>query len=72
MNADALRSIPRRELLRLHVEAVWGVTVPELMDGDLELSAGQPEQPEESGPLWEMYSARFADGGGGRLWRADA
>lgn len=71
MNADAQRSIPNRELLRLHVEAVWGVIVPELIDGDLELSPRQSERAKEPGPLWEMYSARFADGGSGRLWRAD-
>ena len=54
MNADAQRSIPNRELLRLHVEAVWGVIVPELIDGDLALSPRQSERAKEPGPLWEM------------------
>lgn len=63
-----------RELLRLHVAAVWYVAVPALIDDEAELDADQPEPPEDEPslrPLPNGYHARLADGGSVRLWRAD-
>lgn len=62
-----------RELLRLHVEAVWYIRVPELAGDEAELAVQRPEPPEdkpEQLPAWATYQARLAGGGSVRLWRA--
>lgn len=54
-----------RELLRLHVEAVWGITLPPL-DASLDtftVSAGEPP--------WSLYVATLANGSQVVIWRAD-
>lgn len=51
-------------LLRLHVEAVWYLTLPDIYSGDTTL-------PEAAQPPWALYLARLTDGQRVRLWRAD-
>ncbi|HEX8032978.1 MAG TPA: GNAT family N-acetyltransferase [Ktedonobacterales bacterium] len=51
-------------LLRLHVEAVWHLTLPDIHNGDNTL-------PETVQPTWALYLARLTDGQQVRLWRAD-
>lgn len=51
-------------LLRLHVEAVWYLTLPDIHSGDNDL-------PEAVQPPWALYLARLTDGQRVRLWRAD-
>lgn len=51
-------------LLRLHVEAVWYLTLPDIHTGDNDL-------PEAVQPPWALYLARLTDGQQVRLWRAD-
>lgn len=51
-------------LLRLHVEAVWYLTLPDIHSGDNVL-------PETMQPPWALYQARLTDGQRVRLWRAD-
>jgi hypothetical protein len=53
-----------RTLLRLHVEAVWGVQLPSLVQNEVELLR------EGSQPSWKLCAAEIA---GGRLhiWRPD-
>jgi predicted GNAT family acetyltransferase len=53
-----------RALLRLHVEAVWHLTLPDIHGGDTTL-------PEVVQPPWALYLARLTDGQRVRLWRAD-
>ncbi len=53
-----------RTLLRLHVEAVWGVTLPSLILNDVELL------PEGSQPSWNLCAAELASGRV-HLWRPD-
>ncbi len=53
-----------RTLLRLHVEAVWGVRLPSLMLNDVELLA------EGSQPSWNLCAAELASGRV-HLWRPD-
>lgn len=52
----------QRELLRLHVEAVWGIAVPPLDSDDVALAEGVT-------PKWVGYHARLSDGDL-RIWRA--
>lgn len=52
-----------RELLRLHVEAVWGIPVPQLDTADVTLAEGVT-------PRWKVYHARLTEGEA-RIWRAD-
>ena len=59
------------ELLRLHIEAVWNVDAPKLTGDEAQMPPGQREPCEDVGPLWAGYSARCADSGALRLWRAD-
>src|SRR5437868_9880438 len=51
-------------LLRLHVEAVWHLTLPDIHSGDTTL-------PEPVQAPWALYLARLTDGQQVRLWRAD-
>jgi hypothetical protein len=53
-----------RVLLRLHVEAVWGVKLPPIIQNNVELLR------ESSQPHWKLYSAEI---GGDRvnIWRPD-
>lgn len=51
-------------LLRLHVEAVWYLTLPDIHSGDNDL-------PKAVQPPWALYLARLTDGQQVRLWRAD-
>lgn len=53
-----------REFLRLHLEAVWRISLPPLVGGDVELTA------EGAQPPWSLYRARFADGDAVTVWRA--
>jgi len=53
-----------RTLLRLHVEAVWGVQLPSLMLNDVELLQ------EGSQPSWTLCGAELASGRV-HLWRPD-
>ncbi len=53
-----------RALLRLHVEAVWYLSLPDLHTGDVTL-------PDTVQPPWSLYLARLTDGQRVRLWRAD-
>jgi hypothetical protein len=53
-----------RELLRLHLEAVWGIHVPPIVGRSVDLD------PDEALPPWELYLAHF----GGihvAVWRPD-
>ncbi len=53
-----------RTLLRLHVEAVWGVRLPPVVENDGELL------PESARPSWKLWAGDIA---GGRIyiWRPD-
>lgn len=56
--------LSERELLRLHLEAVWGVHVPPIVGYSVDL------EPSEALPPWELYLAHF----GGihiAIWRPD-
>ena len=53
-----------RTLLRLHVEAVWGVQIPSLLVNDVELLR------EGSQPSWKLCAAEIA-GGRVHIWRPD-
>lgn len=44
-----------RALLRLHIEAVWGIRIPPLDDTAIELSAALPLPP------WSLYQAQLVD-----------
>lgn len=54
-----------RALLRLHVEAVWGVRLPSLEQNDVSLL------PESLLPSWKLCAAAIADGRV-RIWRPDS
>lgn len=54
-----------REFLRLHIEAVWGISVPPLDAASVELLPGAL-------PPWQLYLARLATGEQITLWRPDA
>ncbi len=53
-----------RALLRLHVEAVWGVRLPPIVQNDTELL------PESFRPSWKLCAAEIADGRV-HIWRPD-
>src|SRR5207237_1656741 len=53
-----------RTVLRLHVEAVWGVQLPSLLVNDVELLR------EGSQPSWKLCAAEIA-GGSVHIWRPD-
>src|SRR5436305_11326532 len=53
-----------RTLLRLHVEAVWGVRLPSLMLNEVELL------PEGDRPSWKLCAAELASGRV-HIWRPD-
>src|SRR5713226_7901032 len=53
-----------RTLLRLHVEAVWGVRLPSFLLNDVELLR------EGSQPSWKLCAADLA-GGRVHIWRPD-
>lgn len=52
------------EMLRMHVEAVWGVWLPRLDYGDVEIAPGGASVP------WGLYTGELA-GGLVRIWRRD-
>src|SRR4051812_3065035 len=58
------RVCTRAELLKLHVEAVWGVRLPPLTVGDIELCVGGEM------PHWALYVAALGNDQV-RLWRPD-
>jgi predicted GNAT family acetyltransferase len=51
-------------MLRMHVEAVWGVRLPWLGYGDVEIAPGSASVP------WDLYIGELA-GGLVRIWRQD-
>src|SRR5260370_7198076 len=53
-----------RTLLRLHVEAVWGVRLPPVVENDGELL------PESAWPSWKLWAGDIA-GGRVYIWRPD-
>ena len=53
-----------RTLLRLHVEAVWGVRLPPIVENDGELL------PESAQPSWKLWAGDIA-GGRVYIWRPD-
>ena len=53
-----------RTLLRLHVEAVWGVRLPPVVEDDGELL------PESAWPSWKLWAGEMA-GGRVYIWRPD-
>ncbi len=53
-----------RTLLRLHVEAVWGVRLPPVVENDGELL------PESAQPPWKLWAGDIA-GGRVYIWRPD-
>ncbi len=52
-----------RELLRLHIEAVWGISIPPLDGGSVELKDTTPLPP------WSLYQADLADRQQVTIWR---
>jgi RimJ/RimL family protein N-acetyltransferase len=64
MNIDDQRTPALRDLLRLHVEAVWSIPVPALDADEVTLAQGVS-------PRWLAYHARLMEGDI-RVWRADA
>ena len=52
-----------RELLRLHIEAVWGISIPPLDGASVELTATTPLPP------WSLYLADLADRAKVTIWR---
>ncbi|MGH2486540.1 MAG: hypothetical protein ACRDHE_11065, partial [Ktedonobacterales bacterium] len=63
MNSNDAAATPPHELLRLHVEAVWGIAVPSLAGYEAMLA-------DDVAPPWAAYHARLAEGDL-RIWRAD-
>jgi hypothetical protein len=51
------------ELLRLHIEAVWGISIPPLDGATVELTDTMPLPP------WSLYQADPADGQQVTIWR---
>ncbi len=49
------KNLAHRELLRLHVEAVWGVQLPLSIDNDITIV------PEGAMPSWSLYVAQLAN-----------
>jgi hypothetical protein len=52
-----------RELLRLHIEAVWNISIPPLGGASVELTDTTPLPP------WSLYQADLADGQQVTIWR---
>lgn len=57
--------LPDLTLLRLHVEAVWHLSLPD------DTHAGDNTLPAAVQPPWSLYVAHLADGLPVRMWRAD-
>ena len=57
-------ALTHRELLRLHIEAVWGVQLPTIEQYDIEL------MPESIRPTWKLYVAELVDARI-HVWRSD-
>ena len=57
-------TLSNRTLLRLHVEAVWGVKLPSIEQNDVQLL---PESPQ---PSWKLCAAHIAEGHE-YIWRPD-
>jgi RimJ/RimL family protein N-acetyltransferase len=53
-----------RTLLRLHVEAVWGVRIPPIVQNDIEMLPGGVQ------PSWKLLVAEVANGRV-HIWRSD-
>lgn len=56
--------LPDLALLRLHVEAVWYLSLPD------DIHTGDNTLPEAVQPPWSLYLAQLTDGQRVRLWRA--
>ncbi|MBA2679558.1 MAG: GNAT family N-acetyltransferase [Ktedonobacteraceae bacterium] len=54
----------QRALLRLHVEAVWGVQLPLMLQDNIELLSESPQ------PSWKLYAAEM-DTDRVSVWRSD-
>ncbi len=54
-----------RALLKLHVEAVWTVRLPDALTGDVTVLPGS------SVPPWALYVAHLTGGSEVRIWRED-
>jgi RimJ/RimL family protein N-acetyltransferase len=61
---DAAMSLPIRTLLRLHVEAVWGLQLPATLEHDSLLL------PESAQPDWRLYVADLLSGERLYIWRS--
>ena len=57
-------ALTHQELLRLHIEAVWGVQLPTIEQYDIEL------MPESIRPTWKLYVAELVDARI-HVWRSD-
>jgi hypothetical protein len=55
-----------RDLLRLHLEAVWGISLPPLVQDNVEILLTSPE----ALPSWDLYVAEAASGRI-HIWRPD-
>ncbi|MDE3230679.1 MAG: hypothetical protein KGO05_12440, partial [Chloroflexota bacterium] len=53
-----------REILRLHLEAVWGISLPPLDGSEAEVAASGVQPP------WSLYRARLVNGDEVAVWRA--
>jgi len=56
---------PQRALLRLHIEAVWGLRLPPIEQDTFELLSKGPQ------PSWKLYVADMAAGEQVAIWRPD-
>jgi RimJ/RimL family protein N-acetyltransferase len=52
-----------REVLRLHIEAVWRISIPPLVGASVELTATTPLPP------WSLYQANLSNGQQVIIWR---
>ena len=59
-------AVTDREFLRLHLEAVWSISLPPLAGAEVELAT------EGAQPPWSIYRARLVDGDTVSVWRAGA
>lgn len=58
-------SLQDRELLRLHIEAVWGIQLPARLESE-SVVLSESEQPQ-----WQLYAAALTDGTCLHIWRPD-
>jgi GNAT acetyltransferase len=65
ISKEAFMRFPERTLLRLHIEAVWGVRLPAALEQDSLLL------PDSAQPAWRLYVAAMLDGDRLHIWRSD-